>query len=60
MLIKMQTVNTTSGLEWDYRIKMGENCQCARIENSQSISSFDFTNKRTKPGSKERNDRAAS
>lgn len=34
MLIKMQTVNATSGLEWDYRIKMNENCCCAGIENS--------------------------
>lgn len=36
---------------------MNENGCCARIENSQSISAFDFTNKRTtkKGGGEESN-----
>lgn len=38
-MIKIQTVNMTSGLESDYRIKMNEKPLCSRIAKFQSISS---------------------
>jgi len=44
-MIKIQTVNMTSGLESDYRIKMNEKLLCSRIAKFQSISFHIFKGK---------------